>query len=124
VVPRHCHGTYRVHRERRADGRRRVAGARASSWLYGPHHLVLVSPDRHMDERGHRSGGRFRGAVVDLMPTINQSFPPPGGATNPLVTGLLLVCGVAIVISLVLTLVGLARSPRVAPGTAHALDAS
>ena len=56
--------------------------------------------------------GAFAGQSSPLMPTINRSFPPPGGALNPVVTGLLMTCGVTIVVALVLTLVGLARSPR------------
>lgn len=54
--------------------------------------------------------GAFAGQSSQLMPTLNQSFPPPGGASNPIVTNLLLVCGVAIVTSLVLTLVGLVQA--------------
>jgi hypothetical protein len=54
--------------------------------------------------------GAFVGQSSEFMPTINQSFPPPGGAQNAIVTGLLAVCGPTIVIALVLTLVGLARA--------------
>jgi hypothetical protein len=48
------------------------------------------------------------------MPTINEKFPPPHGADNMLVSGLLYVNGVAILLALVLTLVGLwnARAGR------------
>ncbi len=53
--------------------------------------------------------GAFAGQSSHLMTTLNQKFPPPNGAENPAVTGLLLVCGVTIVIALVLTIVGLAR---------------
>lgn len=56
--------------------------------------------------------GAFAGQSSQLMPTLNQSFPAPGGAQSPLVTGLLMVCGVTIVTALVLTLVGLVRAPR------------
>jgi hypothetical protein len=56
--------------------------------------------------------GAFAGQSSRLMPTLNQSFPAPGGAENPAVTGLLLVCGVTIVIALVLTATGLVRAPR------------
>lgn len=56
--------------------------------------------------------GAFAGQSSTLMPTTNSSFPPPGGVENVVVTGLLLVCGVTIVIALGLTLVGLVRAPR------------
>jgi hypothetical protein len=56
--------------------------------------------------------GAFAGQSSGLMPTLNQNFPPPAGTENQLVTGLLLVCGVTIVIALVLTLVGLVRAER------------
>ena len=63
--------------------------------------------------------GAFAGQSSPLMPTINQNFPPPGGAANQVVTGLLLVCGVTIVIALVLTLAGLARTERYKPEKMH-----
>jgi hypothetical protein len=53
--------------------------------------------------------GAFVGQSSRLMPTLNQSFPAPGGLDSPFVTVLLLVCAVTIVIALVLTLVGLIR---------------
>lgn len=53
--------------------------------------------------------GAFIGQSSSLMPTLNQNFPAPGGLDSPIVTGLLMVCGVTIVIALVLTLVGLVR---------------
>jgi hypothetical protein len=56
--------------------------------------------------------GAFAGQSSRLMPTLNQSFPAPGGMANPAVTGLLTVCGVTIVIALALTAAGLVRSPR------------
>jgi hypothetical protein len=59
--------------------------------------------------------GAFAGQSSPLMPTLNQNFPAPGGAENPVVTGLLTVCGVTIVIALVLTVAGLARAPRSEP---------
>jgi hypothetical protein len=59
--------------------------------------------------------GAFAGRSSPLMPTINQRFPPPGGAASRVVTGLLLVCGVTIIIALLLTIVGLARAPCVQP---------
>jgi hypothetical protein len=61
--------------------------------------------------------GAFAGQSSPLMPTLNQNFPAPGGPANAAVTGLLMVCGVTIVIALVLTLVGLARAPRSQPET-------
>lgn len=59
----------------------------------------------------------FAGQSSPLMTTLNQKFPPPGGAENPAVTGLLLVCGVTIVIALALTAAGLVRAPRTEPET-------
>jgi hydroxylaminobenzene mutase len=53
----------------------------------------------------------FAGQSSPLMTTLNQSFPASGGMANPVVTGLLEVCGVTIVTALVLTLVGLVRAP-------------
>lgn len=59
--------------------------------------------------------GAFIGQSSQLMPTLNRTFPAPGGAASPVVTGLLLICGVTIIIALVLTIVGLARAPRSQP---------
>jgi hypothetical protein len=63
--------------------------------------------------------GAFLGQSSQLMPTLNQTFPAPGGAQNPAVTGLLLLCGVTIVIALVLTAAGLVRAPRSQPEIAR-----
>lgn len=52
----------------------------------------------------------FTGTSSKLMPTINEKSPPPHGADSPLVTNLLLVCGITIIVALLLTLFGLARS--------------
>ena len=52
----------------------------------------------------------FIGASSKLMPTINEKFPPPGGADNPIVSGSLMLCGVTIMLALLLTLYGLLRS--------------
>ena len=49
------------------------------------------------------------GQSSDLMPTINARHPPPVPGDNALVSGLLIVCGLAIIAALVLTLVGLLR---------------
>jgi hypothetical protein len=54
--------------------------------------------------------GAFIGASSKLMPTINEKFPPPHGADNPIVTGSLLLCAVTIMVALLLTLYGLIRS--------------
>ena len=54
--------------------------------------------------------GAFLGSSSKLMPTLNEKFPPPNGADSPIVTGLLLVCGVTIMVALLLTLYGLVRS--------------
>ncbi len=52
----------------------------------------------------------FTGATSMLMPTLNEKFPPPHGIESSLVTGLLLTCGVTIIVALLLTLYGLLRS--------------
>ncbi len=59
--------------------------------------------------------GAFIGQSSRLMPTLNQNFPAPSGLDNPIVTGLLEVCGLTIVLALVLTLVGLVRHKAGAP---------
>lgn len=51
----------------------------------------------------------FIGSTSKLMPTLNEKFPPPHGVDNPVVTSLLMVCGVTVLVALVLTLVGLLR---------------
>ena len=56
--------------------------------------------------------GAFLGASSPLMPTLNEKFPPPNGAMNPMVTGLLQLCGVTMMVALALTIVGLARAAR------------
>lgn len=55
----------------------------------------------------------FAGSSSKLMPTINEKFPPPNGMDQPVVTGLLQVCGVTIMLALVLTLYGLYRGEPV-----------
>jgi len=52
----------------------------------------------------------FIGASSRLMPTLNEKFPPPNGVDNPLVSGLLQLCGVTIMAALLLTLLGLLRA--------------
>lgn len=52
----------------------------------------------------------FLGASSNLMPTLNEKFPPPNGPDHPLVTGTLQLCGVTIMAALLLTLYGLLRS--------------
>lgn len=54
--------------------------------------------------------GAFIGASSMLMPTINEKFPPPHGTDNPIVSGLLLLCGVTIMVALLITLYGLSHS--------------
>lgn len=55
--------------------------------------------------------GALLGASSQLMPTINEKFPAPHGLDNPVVTGLLMACGVTILVALLLTLYGLFRAP-------------
>jgi hypothetical protein len=52
----------------------------------------------------------FIGATSKLMPTLNEKFPPPNGVDNPLVSGLLQLCGVTIMTALLITLYGLVRT--------------
>jgi hypothetical protein len=54
----------------------------------------------------------FLGASSKLMPTINEKFPPPHGVSSPAILGLLLVCVVTILITLLLTLYGLVPFAR------------
>jgi hypothetical protein len=61
--------------------------------------------------------GAFAGQSSRLMPTLNETFPAPGGMDSPVVTGILMVCGVTIVIALLLTLVGLAKGFAVPSST-------
>jgi len=51
----------------------------------------------------------FLGASSQLMPTINEKFPPPHGTESALVTATLKLCGVTIMVALLLTLYGLLR---------------
>jgi len=53
--------------------------------------------------------GAFIGYSSKLMPTINEKFPAPNGLDHAATTGLLMVCGVTVVIALGLTLTGLLR---------------
>jgi hypothetical protein len=59
--------------------------------------------------------GAFIGATSKLMPTLNEKFPPPHGTDDPIVSGLLTLCGVTIMVALLLTLYGMLRSK--APAT-------
>jgi hypothetical protein len=55
----------------------------------------------------------FSGSSSKLMGTLNEKFPPPGGADNAGVTLLLMLCGVTIMIALLLSLYGLlAAKPK------------
>ncbi len=56
--------------------------------------------------------GGFLGVSSPLMPTINEKFPSPNGTDNPIVTVILLLCSVAIITALLLTLYGLVQSKR------------
>ena len=64
--------------------------------------------------------GAFLGYSSRLMATLNATFPAPNGPDHPAVTGLLLLCGVTIMIALVLTLAGLIRKKPTADGGARA----
>jgi hypothetical protein len=55
--------------------------------------------------------GAFAGASSPLMTTLNEKFPPPNGANHPMVTGLLMLCGVTIMLALLISLYGLATAP-------------
>lgn len=70
------------------------AAAQVGTWTNGTAGLVAA----------------FTGISSNLMPTLNEKFPPPHGTDSPLVSGILQLCGVTIMIALVLTLVGLWRS--------------
>jgi len=52
----------------------------------------------------------FIGTSSQLMPTLNEKFPPPHGVDSPVVTNLLLICGVTIMVALLLTIYGLLKS--------------
>jgi hypothetical protein len=59
----------------------------------------------------------FTGYSSRLMPGITKLFPPPRGPDHPAVTGLLMLCGVTIVLTLALTIVGLVRCKPAAVAT-------
>jgi len=52
----------------------------------------------------------FIGSSSNLMPTLNEKFPPPHGVDSAVVTSLLQVCGVTMMVALLLTIYGLLRS--------------
>jgi len=54
----------------------------------------------------------FLGETSNLMPTISETFPPPHGVDNSLVTITLMICGVTILLALLLTLYGLWRGGK------------
>jgi hypothetical protein len=58
--------------------------------------------------------GAFIGYSSKLMTTINEKFPAPNGLDHPAVSGLLMVCGITIMIALLLTLAGLLRKKAAA----------
>lgn len=66
---------------------------------------------------GAGAAAAFIGASSRLMPTINEKFPAPQGADNAIVTGLLQLCGVTIMVTLLLTLYGLLRARTTAKDT-------
>ncbi len=65
--------------------------------------------------------GAFAAQSSRLMPTLNATFPAPGGLDSPVVTGLLMVCGITIVTALALTLAGLALGSRAPSAAAREL---
>lgn len=50
------------------------------------------------------------GSSSRLLSLANASSPPPAGAANGVVTGMLITTGVTMVVGLLITLIGLARS--------------
>ncbi len=52
----------------------------------------------------------FLGASSQMMPTLNEKFPPPNGTDSAIVSGALMLCGITIMIALLLTLYGLLRN--------------
>jgi hypothetical protein len=60
----------------------------------------------------------FIGSSSNLMPTINEKFPPPHGVDSAVVTHLLQLCGVTIMVALLLTLYGLLRTTAAEDATA------
>jgi len=60
----------------------------------------------------------FIGATSQLMPTLNEKFPPPHGTDNPIVSGSLTLCAVTILMALLLTLYGLWRDRGPGEGSA------
>ena len=54
--------------------------------------------------------GAFIGASSRLMPTITEKFPPPISGDNQIVTGMLLLCGVTLMVAFLRTPYGLLRS--------------
>ena len=58
--------------------------------------------------------GAFIGYSSKLMPTINEKFPAPNGLDHPVTSGLLMICGITILIALGLTLAGLLRKKAAA----------
>lgn len=52
----------------------------------------------------------FIGSSSQLMPTLNEKFPPPHGVDSPVVTSLLQLCGITVMVALLLTIYGLLRS--------------
>lgn len=61
----------------------------------------------------------FIGSSSQLMPTLNEKFPPPHGVDSPVVTNLLKLCGVTIMLALLLTIYGLLRSRTAAAAAAR-----
>ena len=56
--------------------------------------------------------GAIIGHSSKLMPTINEKFPAPNSLNHGAVTGLLLVCGITVLVALLLTIYGLVnRTP-------------
>ncbi len=62
--------------------------------------------------------GALMGSSAWMLPTLNEKFPAPHGAENPVVAGLLLTCAAGMLVGLGLTLVGLVRRPAEGPKSA------
>jgi hypothetical protein len=54
----------------------------------------------------------FSGQSSKLLTTINTAFPPPNGMDNNAVSAVLMICGIAVLIGLILTIFGLVKKHK------------